>query len=229
MQNKQLGLSEILLGAFMLMLSYCNVVSAQSATESIWPTKQWQTSTPEAQGMDSAALAGLVAFKKSHSFDSPLLVRHGRIVLDTYYAPYTADVPHVMNSSCGYLRRAIVNQQRGPALGQKLKSSQRAQRTRRQWTKDGDAGPSEKGHRYPKSGVLQKGPFIGSSRMDSATMVIPTSLRRLMPLQEGACTVDGAHLQLRRLLPGEHRDLGIRAERGNIDRSHQRMRGDVVR
>ena len=59
--------------------------------------------------------------------------------------------------------------------------------------------------------------------------VIPTSLRRLMPLQEGARAVDGARLQLRRLLPGEHRDLGIRAERGDIDRSHQRMRDDVVR
>lgn len=34
-----------------------------------------------------------------------------------------------------------------------------------------------------------------------------------MPLQEGARAVDGARLQLRRILPGEHRDLGIRAER----------------
>jgi hypothetical protein len=43
----------IMLRAFMLMLSYCSV--AQSAAEAIWPTKQWQTSTPEEQGMDSAA------------------------------------------------------------------------------------------------------------------------------------------------------------------------------
>jgi hypothetical protein len=42
-----------MLRAFMLMLSYCSV--AQSAAEPIWPTKQWQTSTPEEQGMDSAA------------------------------------------------------------------------------------------------------------------------------------------------------------------------------
>jgi peptidoglycan/LPS O-acetylase OafA/YrhL len=54
-------------------------------------------------------------------------------------------------------------------------------------------------------------------------------LRRLMPLQEGARAVDGARLQLRRLLPGEYRDLGIRAERGDIDRSYQWMRSDVVR
>src|ERR1700755_164729 len=55
------------------------------------------------------------------------------------------------------------------------------------------------------------------------------ALRRLIPLQEGARAVDGARLQLRRILPREHRDLGIRAERGDIDRSHQRMCIDGVR
>jgi CubicO group peptidase (beta-lactamase class C family) len=38
-------------------------------------------------------------FGKSHRLDSLLLVRHGRIVLDAYYAPYTADIPHAINSS----------------------------------------------------------------------------------------------------------------------------------
>jgi CubicO group peptidase (beta-lactamase class C family) len=64
-----------------------------------WPTEQWQTSTPEEQGMDSAALAKLVAFGTTRSFDSLLIARHGRIVLDAYYAPYTADIPHAINSS----------------------------------------------------------------------------------------------------------------------------------
>ena len=44
--------------------------------------------------MDSAALARLVAFGESHSLDSLLIVRHGRIVTDASYAPYTADIPH---------------------------------------------------------------------------------------------------------------------------------------
>jgi CubicO group peptidase (beta-lactamase class C family) len=98
MPNRQFGLSESLLGAFVLMFSHCSPVSAQSA-EPIWPTKQWQTSTPEEQGMDSAALAKLVAFGATRSLDSLLLVRHGRIVLDAYYAPYTEDIPHAINSS----------------------------------------------------------------------------------------------------------------------------------
>lgn len=72
---------------------------AQGAAEPVWPTKQWQSSTPEEQGMDSAALAKLIAFGTAHSFDSLLVARHGRIVLDAYYAPYAADIPHAINSS----------------------------------------------------------------------------------------------------------------------------------
>ena len=72
---------------------------AQNGAAPVWPTQQWQTSTPEEQGMDSMALANLLDFGKTRSLDSLLLVRHGRIVLDAYYAPYTADIPHRINSS----------------------------------------------------------------------------------------------------------------------------------
>ena len=67
---------------------------AQGATENVWPTREWPTSSPETQGMDSADLAGLVAFGTPRSFDSLLIARRGRIVLDAYDAPYTADIPH---------------------------------------------------------------------------------------------------------------------------------------
>ena len=83
-----------------LMLLVCGLSAhADETTKTIWPTKEWQTSTPEEQGMDSAALARLVGFGASHSFDSVLLVRHGNIVLEAYYAPYTANIPHAINSS----------------------------------------------------------------------------------------------------------------------------------
>src|ERR1700722_7946670 len=72
---------------------------AQDLDKSAWPTKAWLTSTPEEQGMDSSALARLVAFGESHSLDSLLVVRHGRIVTEAYYAPYTADIPHEIFSS----------------------------------------------------------------------------------------------------------------------------------
>lgn len=49
--------------------------------------------------MDSMALANLLDFGTTRSLDSLLLVRRGRIVLDAYYAPYAADIPHRINSS----------------------------------------------------------------------------------------------------------------------------------
>src|SRR5216683_2678949 len=61
--------------------------------------QEWQTSTPEEQGMSSAALARLLDFRTTLSFDSLLIARHGRIVLDAYYGRRAADLPHVMNSA----------------------------------------------------------------------------------------------------------------------------------
>ncbi|MBC7577670.1 MAG: serine hydrolase [Tardiphaga sp.] len=71
---------------------------ARAGTEPIWPTQQWQASSPEEQGMDSAALARLIDFGQTRNLDSLLIVRHGKMVLDAYYAPYTADIPHAVNS-----------------------------------------------------------------------------------------------------------------------------------
>jgi hypothetical protein len=45
-------------------------------------------STPEAQGVASSALAELVDFGAANDMDSLLVVRHGRIVAEAYYAPF---------------------------------------------------------------------------------------------------------------------------------------------
>jgi CubicO group peptidase (beta-lactamase class C family) len=89
------------LSAIILTVSIgCGAAFAQGASaQTLWPTRGWQVSTPEEQGVDSAELAKLLEFGKTKSFDSLLLVRHGRIVLDVYYAPYTSDLPHAINSS----------------------------------------------------------------------------------------------------------------------------------
>src|SRR6266699_6310511 len=50
-----------------------------------------------------------------------------------------------------------------------------------------------------------------------------------MRLQEGAHPVDSPGLQFRGVLPGKHRDLGIRAERSYVDGCLERVRRDVVR
>jgi CubicO group peptidase (beta-lactamase class C family) len=83
-----------------LLTSVClGPARAEDPDQSAWPTKEWLTSTPEEQGMDSSALAKLVGYGGSHSFDSLLIVRHGRIVTEAYYAPYAEDIPHEIFSS----------------------------------------------------------------------------------------------------------------------------------
>jgi len=63
-----------------------------------WPTKSWQVSTPEEQGMDSASLARLIGTVGGYKQDSLMIVRHGRIVAEAYYAPYVAGVSHDLRS-----------------------------------------------------------------------------------------------------------------------------------
>jgi CubicO group peptidase (beta-lactamase class C family) len=100
MQNRRSAVPGAALGMLVLAASIGgNAALAQNGAARIWPTTQWQTSTPEEQGMDSTALAGLLDFGTTRSLDSLLLVRHGRIVLDAYYAPYTSDIPHRINSA----------------------------------------------------------------------------------------------------------------------------------
>lgn len=83
------------LGAFN---SFARAADDQGAQDVLWPTKSWQTSTPEQQGMDSARLARLIELVGTYKQDSLTIVRHGRIVADAYYAPYVPDVSHDLRS-----------------------------------------------------------------------------------------------------------------------------------
>jgi CubicO group peptidase (beta-lactamase class C family) len=82
-----------------LVAGYLDSSLAQNANAPVWPTKEWLISTPEAQGMDSAALAKLVAYGEGHRFDSLLIVRHGRIVVEASYALYPGNTPHEIFSA----------------------------------------------------------------------------------------------------------------------------------
>jgi CubicO group peptidase (beta-lactamase class C family) len=70
----------------------------QTDQQVLWPTKSWQASTPEEQGMDSAGLARLIEAVGSYKQDSLMIVRHGRIVAEAYYAPYVAGISHDLRS-----------------------------------------------------------------------------------------------------------------------------------
>jgi CubicO group peptidase (beta-lactamase class C family) len=88
------------LGVFTIATVICSgAATTQGATEPIWPTNGWQTSTPEEQGVDSKELTNLVDFGVTHHLDSLLLVRHGKIVAEVYYAPYSEGILHEVNST----------------------------------------------------------------------------------------------------------------------------------
>lgn len=77
-----------------------------------WPTTAWQKSPPEEQGMASDALRRVVEYGAQNEMDSLLVVRHGKLVVDAYYAPYRADVKHSIYSAT----KAIVGTLTGIAV-----------------------------------------------------------------------------------------------------------------
>src|SRR6516225_7839446 len=75
-----------------------DATDGQGTPEVPWPTKSWPVSSPEEQGMDSASLARLIETIGTYKQDSFMIVRHGRIVAEAYYAPYIADISHDLRS-----------------------------------------------------------------------------------------------------------------------------------
>src|SRR5580700_7206222 len=65
-----------------------------------YPGAQWRTATPESQGIDSAALtAALDQIGEKHlGVHSMLVIRHGYLVADAYFYPFTPGVPHDLAS-----------------------------------------------------------------------------------------------------------------------------------
>ena len=74
------------------------IAHGADATATAWPTTAWQSAAPEEQGMSSAALGDLVDFGARNAMDSVLVVRHGKLVLDAYYAPFKPGMKHLVNS-----------------------------------------------------------------------------------------------------------------------------------
>jgi CubicO group peptidase (beta-lactamase class C family) len=91
--------SALLIAALLLSgHTLCELAQANDSSE-MWPTKEWRTSTPEEQGMDSTTLANLIDFGATHELESLLVIRHGTIVAEAYYAPFRAGVKHRINSA----------------------------------------------------------------------------------------------------------------------------------
>ncbi len=75
-----------------------------------WPTEGWQTSSPEARGMDSVLLADMLnAIQWEHyAIDSVLVVRNGYLVLDAYVYPFHNKLKHNLYSAAKSVTSALV-------------------------------------------------------------------------------------------------------------------------
>ncbi|WP_414662118.1 serine hydrolase domain-containing protein [Horticoccus sp. 23ND18S-11] len=76
------------------------VLSAATAFAAETATGRLPRSTPEAQGISSTALLGFIATAeaKIQSLHSVMLVRHGQVVAEGWWAPYSAEERHQMFS-----------------------------------------------------------------------------------------------------------------------------------
>lgn len=72
------------------------VPSLVPPTPPYWSTAGWKNSTPEEQGMDSGKLAEALDYvgREGFDLDSLLIVRHGFLVLDAYFYPYSSETLH---------------------------------------------------------------------------------------------------------------------------------------
>lgn len=68
--------------------------------EVVWPTGEWQTSTPESQGMDSSVLKTMLETvqTQNHNIDSITIIRNGYLVLDASLFPYRQNSKHIIHS-----------------------------------------------------------------------------------------------------------------------------------
>ena len=81
-------------------------VAHKAIAPQFWPTKQWQNSTPEEQGLDSGKLVEMVEFyqekraeNKQVRIDSFTVIRNGYVVADLYFNPlYPQDSAHIIHS-----------------------------------------------------------------------------------------------------------------------------------
>ena len=90
--------------------------AAARDAEMVWPTHGWRNSSPEAQGIDSAVLAdALETIRDRHiPVNSVLIERHGTIVLDAYFYPYSDDRAHDVAS----VTKSVTSMLVGIAMGE---------------------------------------------------------------------------------------------------------------
>lgn len=88
----------VFITGFLIMSGMCQISVAQLTDQDkqYWPNKEWRTSTPEEQSIDSRKLAIIFDSVKTRyiSVHSITLIRNGYVVLDAYFYPYKKGTLH---------------------------------------------------------------------------------------------------------------------------------------
>ncbi|HLN01495.1 MAG TPA: serine hydrolase [Bryobacteraceae bacterium] len=114
----------VLFPAFLSIAAHAQKPMAPPAVdEAYWPTREWRSSTPEAQGMDSEVLAQAFDYVRLHEIPihSLLIVRNGYVVLDAYFYPFREGQVHDGAS----MTKSITSTLIGIAIGEHKISSVR--------------------------------------------------------------------------------------------------------
>lgn len=79
-------------------------------TSKHWPTKGWQTSAPEKQGVDSEKLADMLEQIKSQNINirSVVVIRNGHVLFDACFHPYRQDSWHIIHSCTKSITSALI-------------------------------------------------------------------------------------------------------------------------
>lgn len=101
----------VLNSLFCLLLIYsgCSCTSMGKDINSELNIPGWQSSSPEAQGMDSAVLADMIEYIESnYNIDSLMVIRNGVVVSESYFYPHTSEDLHAANSATKSVVAALI-------------------------------------------------------------------------------------------------------------------------
>ena len=94
-----------------IQLGDCHSFSQSAVDRNYWPTDEWQTSTPEEQGMKSAILNEMMVKIEENNIliDSLLIVKNGYLILEEYpRSVYVQDDRHIIHSATKSFTSALV-------------------------------------------------------------------------------------------------------------------------
>lgn len=99
-----------LLGGCQMPLTGSGTASTSVPEPAYWPTENWQTSTPEAQGMDSKKIDEMFESIEMHGYDihHVLIIKNGYKVAECNYYPYRQSDLHLVNSITKNFTSALV-------------------------------------------------------------------------------------------------------------------------